>query len=190
MDGRFNPTGVNMNIIEDLKTNTLWRIIKYADPGKKELADRCGDPFKYCEVSEFERNLIVDVGKEELLKGLMAQNNSAGGGGYLFFNNANSHLGVGTSNTAVAASQTNLLGTPVWIQCDVNFPQDNTPGGPYDGTLWQATAGSAVANFAWEEFGLANGNDPGTSGVLFNRRISSEGTKAAPNIWIIQMLIS
>ena len=41
--------------------------------------------------------------------------------------------------------------------------------------IWRATFGSADANFAWNEFTVANGNSD--SAVNLNRKVENKGTK-------------
>jgi hypothetical protein len=45
---------------------------------------------------------------------------------------------------------------------------------------FQATFGTSEANFAWNEWGVANNS---TAGTLLNRKVESLGTKTNSQIW-------
>ena len=52
---------------------------------------------------------------------------------------------------------------------------------------WQSVFASADANFAWREFGVANGSG-GTT--LLNRKVSYQGVKASGQTWTLQLQIT
>lgn len=52
---------------------------------------------------------------------------------------------------------------------------------------WESVFASADANFAWREFGVANGSG-GTT--LLNRKVSSQGQKASGQTWTLQLQIT
>jgi hypothetical protein len=52
---------------------------------------------------------------------------------------------------------------------------------------FQATFQSTEANWAWNEFGVAN-SSAGT--VLLNRKVSAQGTKLAGQIWTLILTIT
>jgi hypothetical protein len=97
------------------------------------------------------------------------------------FDESNAYVGVGDDNTAYAASQTDLLAVTnkVRIAMDSGFPtrSDNV-------MTFQGTAGSAVANFEWLEFIVANAS---SGGVAMNRVVASKGTKASGEIWVLKI---
>ena len=105
-------------------------------------------------------------------------------------------IGVGTSTTAGAAAQTDLLGgSQRWNACDASFP--SAPGSQQ--MLFQATYGTSEANFAWEEYGLAipDTTSTSTSGatkpanyLLLNRKATSLGTKTSSNVWVFTVTMT
>ena len=98
------------------------------------------------------------------------------GGAYQPFDNANGHLAVGDGTTAYAKTQTDLQGTSkARIPFDAGYP---TRAANVLTTI--ATADGNTANFAWEEWGLANAL---TGGQVLCRFVESVGTKAAGSTW-------
>ena len=99
------------------------------------------------------------------------------GAAYTAFNNANARLGVGTSTTAHAIGQTDLLGTSFRKAMDAGFPTNSS------GTLtFKATFGTTEANFAWNEWGVFNA---GSGGTMLNRKVQSLGTKPSSEQWVL-----
>lgn len=94
------------------------------------------------------------------------------GAAYTAFNAANAYLGVGDSSTAFAASQTDLQASSNKLRkaMDATFPTQST-----NILTFQATYGSAEANFAWNEWGVFNAS---SSGTMLNRKVESLGTKS------------
>jgi hypothetical protein len=94
-------------------------------------------------------------------------------------------VGVGNSSTAEAVGQTDLQAaagsTNRWFQtCTVTIPSN----------VWTfaASFGTADGNFAWAEWGIDIGTATVTSSntvnaVLLNRKVASNGTKAAGQTW-------
>jgi hypothetical protein len=120
------------------------------------------------------------------------------------FSATNGRIGVGTSATAVAYSQTALVGdtggssTTSYYQLVSGAPVVVTASTPPTLTL-TATFGTGVANFAWNEFGTDNYTTSGvtTTGLgasylFFNRGIPAGGmgTKASGLIWSATEVIS
>lgn len=149
---------------------TRWVIEKYAD----DRALARGEPF---EVAEFEGNLLVNTGINEAMDLICGATATA-------FNNANAYIGVGDSSTAASASDTDLLGTNKTRKAqDATYPTSGTS----QKATWKSTFGSADANYAWEEFGVFNAS---TGGVMLNRKVSSQGTKASGQTWVVSLEIT
>jgi hypothetical protein len=148
-----------------------WKIEKFAS----EEAKRKGEVF---EVKEFAPNLLVNGGINALFTLL------AGGGG-TGFDNANSYIGVGDSNTAESASQTDLQASTNKLRKGMNS------GYPTYGTnqkmVFQADFGSSDANYDWNEFAVFNAS---TGGTMLNRKVSSQGTKASGQTWTLTLEIT
>jgi hypothetical protein len=117
--------------------------------------------------------MYVDVGRQLLLT-------LAIGGAGDPFDNTNAFLGVGDSTDPTTDVMDDLQGvSKEYFPMDVGYPQ-------LDGNemVFQATVGTADANFAWEEIGLFNGNTPPTS-VMLARVVESRGTKVSGDTWTL-----
>ena len=103
----------------------------------------------------FIKNLIVDVGKDTIMKRL----GNMSGGGYV------ASIGVGDDTTAAAVGQTDL-------QASSNKVFKTVAGGDYVYTrptlFVSADFGYTEGNFTWNEIGLKDNN-----GVLVARQVDS-----------------
>lgn len=135
-----------------------------------------------------EGNLLLNEGLQRLRDLLVV----AGGTGY---NNANAYIGVGDTNTAEAASQTELQATQnaanrFYKAMNATFP--TTSG---QGATWAADFTSGEANFAWAEWTVCAGATTASgSGFLvgttnLNRKVQSLGTKAT-GTWTLSATIT
>jgi hypothetical protein len=111
------------------------------------------------------------------------------------FSASQGRIGVGTSSTAAAATQTFLQGdtggasTTSYYQLVSGAPTISTGSSPAT-LVFTASFGTGNANFAWAEFGTDNwsasgvtAQSLGASEVFFNRGVSSQGTKASGQTW-------
>ena len=100
------------------------------------------------------------------------------------FNNANSRIGVGDSTTAFAATQTDLQAATNRIRKGMvaTFPTRST-----NTLVFRSEFTGAEANFAWNEYGIFNA---ASGGVMLNRRVQSNGTKIAGQIWIFEVTVT
>lgn len=162
--------GAQIGVRENVFPHGIFKIEKFQcdDEGLP-----IGDPF---EVLEFE-NAYVNTGGALLLDLLI-------GGGGTAFNNANANIGVGDSNTAVAAGQTDLQAAANKLRkgMDATFP---SRAGQV--MTWKSTFGSAEANFVWAEIALFNANAAGT---MLCRIVQAMGTKAAGTSWVATYTIT
>lgn len=99
-----------------------------------------------------------------------------------FFNNANAYIGVGTSNTAFAAAQTDMQANGVRQAMDATYP---TISGAI--LTFRATFATGSANQAWAEWGIFNAS---SSGTMFQRKVESLGTKTSAQSWQITLTIT
>lgn len=160
-----------MHITENPHYRADWTITKYADDATFALG------MAY-EVVPIPNNLLLNEGIGELLDLL-------GGIGGTAFSAANAYLAVGDSSTAAAATQTDLQAATnkTYKAMAATYPQRTGQ------TLtFQSVFGSADANYAWNEFSVANGNS-GTDKNL-NRKVSAQGTKALGQTWTLQLAIT
>jgi len=150
----------------------------------------------YSETVEENCNMIVQQGWVWLLGGV------AGTTMATKFSASNGRIGVGTSSTAAAYTQTYLQGdtgsssTTSYYQLVSGAPTISTGSTPPT-LVFAASFGTGVANFAWAEFGTDNANASGVylNGLaggygLFNRGVSSQGTKASGQTWTATETIS
>lgn len=118
------------------------------------------------------------------------------------FGSANARIGVGTSATAVSYTQTFLQGdtggssTTSYYQLVSSAPVITTSSTPPT-LVFAASFGSAVANFAWNEFGTDNYTTSGVttqslgaSYIFFNRGQVAMGTKASGQTWAVTETIT
>jgi hypothetical protein len=101
-----------------------------------------------------------------------------------FLNNTNSHLGVGDSNTAFSASQTDLLAATNKLRksMEASYPQRSS------GALtFRSLFSTAQANFAWAEWAVFNAS---TSGTMFSRKVEALGTKTSAQSWQLTVTLT
>lgn len=126
-------------------------------------------------------NIIGNLALNDGIAALWDLIGATDGGTAGLFDEANAELGIGDDNTAAAATQTDLQAATnvVWLAMDTGYPQrvDQT-------IIWQATATTSDANYAWKEFSVRNGD-----GTLLNRRVDSRGTKDSSMEWTVQLKI-
>lgn len=160
------------NLSEKASYKTHWRIEKFAD----DLAAKENRAF---ETVDIDGNLLLNEGINELLT-------AACGTGATKFDNANAYLGVGDSSTAENAAQTGLqaASNKTYKPMNASYPTYGTS----QKVTFQADFGSADANYAWNEFTVANGNSDTAKNL--NRKVSAQGTKTAGQTWRLTLDIT
>jgi len=128
-------------------------------------------------VERIEGNALLNEGIQVLLElGCDIGANTA-------YSNAAAQLGVGNSNTAADASQTDLQGgSTAWAGMAVSYPSRSSQT-----ISWRSEFGSGVANFAWEEYSVRNG---ASADKNLNRKVESKGTKASGETWTLTLQIT
>lgn len=165
---------MDMSLIkEKIEHHSLWTIRRWNTEAEWKKGSK---PYK---TTQFKGNVLVNTGINELWELVCAATATR-------FDNTNAYLGTGTSSTAEQATDTDLIGTNLFIVMDGSYPTYGTS----QLAVWRSTFGSAQANQAWEEFGVANGVDPGGADILLNRKTSSEGTKTAGQVWELTLQIT
>lgn len=94
-----------------------------------------------------------------------------------FLNSSNAHLGVGSSNTAFSAAQTDLQAASDKLRkaMEASYPTRSS------GALtFRSLFGTSEANFAWNEWAVFNAS---SSGTMFSRKVESLGTKTNTQSW-------
>jgi hypothetical protein len=117
---------------------------------------------------------LVNTGRNYMANALIANPTT-------LFDVTNATIGVGTSSTAYAATQTDLLGTKAYSVVD------SAPTIATNVLTFVATFGTSEANFAWNEWGVFNsaGVAPTGGDIMLNRKVESLGTKTSAQSWEI-----
>lgn len=151
---------------EIARHKTEWFISRYDKEGKL-----------YSE-SKIDGNLLLN-------EGITALQNLLIGGAETSFANANAYLGVGDSSTSESAAHTGLQASTnkLYKAMDATYPQISSQT-----TIWRSTFGTSDANFAWNEFTVANGNSDSSDNL--NRKVSSQGTKQSGQTWVLELRIT
>jgi len=154
---------------ESFSEACLWRIEK-RNVGEVE-------PY---EVSEFEGNCLLNEGINQLLLLLVA-------GGGDAYDNTNTYLGVGDSNTAAAASQTALqaVTNKFWSAMEATYPTDPPVS---QQVVFRSVFADGEAQYDWKEFTVVNAATD--AGENLNRKVSDQGTKAAGQEWTLTLTIT
>lgn len=150
----------------------------------------------YQETLDLDCNLVVQAGWVALLGGI------AGTTITNKFGASNGRIGVGTVNTAATYADTKLGGdsggssTTSYYKL-VNAAPTISTGSTPPTLAFTSVFGTAVANFAWAEFGMDNFTADGvtTTGlgagfIFFNHGISNQGTKVSGQTWTATATIS
>jgi hypothetical protein len=116
-------------------------------------------------VEVVEGNLLLNEGIQELWDLAIAA------GGTTAYNNANADIGVGDSNAAEAATQTDLqaASNKLFKAMVATYPQRTNQTVDF-----RSDFTSGEANYAWQEWSVRNGN---TRNKNLNRKVQSLGTK-------------
>lgn len=104
-------------------------------------------------------------------------------GSPVFFNNTNSHIGVGDSTTAFAASQTDLQASSNKARkgMEATFPTRTN-----NQLVFKSSFGTTDANFAWQEWGVFNAS---SGGVMLNRKVENLGSKSS-GTWLLTVTLT
>jgi hypothetical protein len=94
-----------------------------------------------------------------------------------FLNSSNSHLGVGDSNTAFAAAQTDLQAASNKLR---KAMESGYPTRSSGALTFRSLFGTSEANFAWAEWAVFNASAAGT---MFSRKVEALGTKTNTQSW-------
>lgn len=188
-DGRDRPVEPRGDgVIEDPRREQMaWKTVAVLDKYDSEEDFAAG---KLASTETFEGNLAVQGGWSNLWQCLIGNGTATGGQTLTYFNNGNAHIGVGDSSTAAAAGQTDLQAATnkTRVAMDATYPQhtDGTTAGALTITF-RMTAGSGVANFAWNEWGVFNAS---SGGRMLNRKTFTGGTKASGAVWVFTVTLT
>ncbi len=134
--------------------------------------------FKPYEVIEGEGNCLLNIGIDEiwdLVTGAVS-------GASHIFDNAAAQIGVGDSNTAADATQTDLQAATnkTYKGMESGYPTSTSQKATF-----KASFGPSEANYAWEEWVVKQS----TSSICLNRKVESLGTKST-GTWTLEVEIS
>lgn len=205
-----------MNMDESIKFSESATVIKYNNNDNNELKEdnvmnkdgakwKCSARIEKYNTEDSIKSGIPDEvvpvnGNTALYTGLSLLWNLVSGLGdnnkYYFLNEQNTFIGVGNSSATANPDQSGLLGTAKYYKemdqtTGVNYPiiEDNT-------ITVRAKFGPNEANFAWNEWGVLNGNpnNPGNRDietiVQMNRKVEAMGTKVTGSTWVLVADIS
>jgi len=148
---------------EIMHVKTEWKLEKFkgAEALKRNEA---------YEVIEGKGNVMLNEGAN-LLWTLIC------GGAGTPYNNANSRIGVGDSNTPEDPAQTGLLGgNQLYKGMDATYPTYGTERK----AVFRSTFLEAEANWHWQEWTVDNG---AVDAININRKVADLGTKPPTEIW-------
>ncbi len=166
-----------------------WKIEKRQGDWNGDQIDAGLAPEPY-EVINGNGNMLMYGGSSALIECLIGNGTGTGGQTLTYFNNGNAYIGVGDSNTAAAATQTDLQASTNKLRkaMDTSYPThtDGTASGNAS-FVFRSTFGSSDANFAWAEWGVFNGS---SGGRMLNRKVESNGTKGSGSTWTFTVTLS
>lgn len=144
---------------------------------------------KYASQEDFENGVHFDIvpvdGNTLLSEGITEVFKLISGLTATHFGTANAFIGVGDSSAESSPTQTGLQASTnkFYKAVDSGFPVITG-----NDITWRATFASGEANFAWNEFTIANGNSD--SAMNLNRKVSSQGSKTSGQIWSVNLTIT
>jgi hypothetical protein len=158
------------------KWRVKYRVTKYKGDFKSEAEAKAAGA-ECLGTVERESNLLVNVGIAILEDKLI------GAGSATVYSNTYARIGVGTSSTAAAATDTDLGAGGVWKAMDATYPSRSGQV-----LTFQSTFGSGDANQAWNEWAIDNGS---AAHVLLNHKAPvTLGTKSSGETWILQVTVT
>lgn len=154
-----------------------YRLSKYRQDiepyrGREDEFHQLSKPY---EVIEGEGNCLLNSGIDEiwdLVTGASANH----------YDNTNAQIGVGDSNTAADATQTDLQAA---TNKTYKGMESGYPTSTNQKVTFKASFGSTEANYAWEEWVVKHS----TSAICLNRKVESLGTKST-GTWTLEVEIS
>jgi hypothetical protein len=159
---------------ESAKWQCRYKLSKYIEDigqfrGGPEEFQRLYQPY---EVRLGEGNCLLNSGIDEMWDLICGDSAN-------HFNNAGTQIGVGDSNTAAAATQTDLQAATnkTYKAMDSGYPASTSQKATF-----KASFASGEANHAWNEWVVKQS----TSGKCLNRKVESLGTKSG-GTWVLQV---
>lgn len=101
-----------------------------------------------------------------------------------YLNASNAYLGVGDSNTAFSAAQTDLQAASNKLRKGMEATYPTRSGAA---CTFRALFGTSEANFAWAEWATFNAS---AAGVMWQRKVESLGTKTNTQSWQLTVTLT
>lgn len=196
-----SKVGANLEAHDVIQWKARWLLRKFQavdifaaglDPATAQEAEIMAAGVVPYEVIEQEGNLLMYGGVSCLWQCLIGNGTASAGQALTYFNNGNAAIGSGDSNTAAAATQTDLQASSNKVRqaMDATFPThtDATSSGAAS-IVFKATFGTSAANWAWAEWGVFNSPTAAT-GRMLNRKVESLGTKTSAASWAFTVTLT
>ena len=154
-----------------------YRLSKYQEDigpyrGKEDEFHRTFIPY---DIIEGEGNCLLNTGIDEMWNLIVGDSAN-------HFTNAAAQIGVGDSNTAAAASQTDLQASTNKTYKGMEF---GYPTSTAQKATFKASFGDSDANYTWNEWVVKQS----ASAVCLNRKVESLGTKSG-GTWTLEVNIT
>lgn len=160
--------GAVLAVREHCRLKVHWTIRKYRN--EFEYRSKMA-PY---EILEYDHNVQLQAGITNLLNIAVGIAATAW--------NSTAYLAVGTSTVAASASQSGMQATGT---ASASAQLTGAPTVSAQTATFVASFASNVANFAWNEIGLAN-----SANTFWDRLQTTMGTKASPAVWTATLTIS
>jgi hypothetical protein len=140
--------------------------------GREEEFYRLFRPYR---VVKGEGNMLLNSGIDEMWDLIIGDSAN-------HFNNASTQIGVGDSNTAAVATQTDLQASTnkTYKGMETGYPTSTSQQATF-----KASFGTSEANYAWNEWVVKQS----TSGKCLNRKVESLGTKTS-GTWTLEVTVT
>jgi hypothetical protein len=99
------------------------------------------------------------------------------------FDEDNSYIGVGNSDTAFSPSQTDLQGTKIRKPMLIGYPKKDLVDP--NTLIYKAEFTELEANYSWLEWGIFNSDD-----IMLIRVVEDIGIKRVGSIWVFEVFIT
>lgn len=191
LHARSQEEVADLAIARDL---AVWRPLVHIDKywgqvTQHEINNKLVTPY---DVYDKFGNLLTYGGMSCMWQTLIGNGTASAGQSLTYFSNAQAALGSGDSNTAAAATQTDLQAATNKIKkaMDATYPlhTDATTSGAAVITF-RSTFATGDANWAWQEWVIGNSTTAATGRIL-NRAVASLGTKTSAASWVFTVTVT
>lgn len=164
-----------------------WDIAVTVEKWRSEAEHRMGvAPY---EIVRDEGNLLLNAGIDKLLDFLFGGASNASPNA---LDSTHMRIGVGDTNTAASASQTDLQAATGASTRQWKLPSSGPTRAAETETI-VATFGSSEGNFHWQEWGMDHGTADGTGASvapMINRKVTDFGTKVSGAVWVLTVTLT